>query len=115
MLVLTSRAGVEEIAFLAVELADAFGEVLDRVGMNEIKEDDDAEPVGFINERAQLIRSAEAAGGSEEVGDVIAEGPVVRVLGDGHELDGIVAELSDAWEDVVTELLVGADAITLGG
>ena len=36
----------------------------------------------------------------EEVADVVAERSVVRVLLDRHELDGVVAELRDARQDV---------------
>ncbi len=40
---------------------------------------------------------------------MVAEGTVVGVLHDGHELDGVVAEAGDAGEDVVGEFIEGAD------
>ena len=51
----------------------------------------------------------------KKVGHVVAEGAVVGVLHDGHELDGVVAEGFDAGEDVGGELVVGADFFFFGG
>lgn len=45
-----------------------------------------------------------ATAGSEKVGDLVAKGGVVGVLHDGHELDGIVAQLLDAGKDIGGEL-----------
>ena len=41
LLVFASGAAVEEVASLAVELADAFGEVLDGVGVDEVQDNRD--------------------------------------------------------------------------
>ena len=46
---------------------------------------------------------------------MVAEGAVVGMLLDGHELDGVVAGLVDAGEDVVGEFSVGMGAGLLAG
>ena len=71
--------------------------------------------MGVVDEGLQFVGGAKAAGGSEEVGDVVTEGPIVGVLGDGHHLDGVVAKASDTREDEGAEFLIGADAFALGG
>ena len=71
--------------------------------------------VSVVDEGAEFVRGAEAAGGGKEVGDVITKGPVVGVLGDGHHLHGIVTKSGDAREDEGAELFVGADAFAFGG
>jgi len=40
---------------------------------------------------------------------MVTEGPVVGMLGNGHELKGVVAGGRNAWNDMVGELPVGAD------
>lgn len=37
------------------------------------------------------------------------------MFGDGHELEGVVAEFGDAGQDVFTKFVVGADAFAFGG
>jgi len=50
-----------------------------------------------------------ATGDGKEVCDLIAKAGVVCVLHDGHELDAVVAEVLDPWEDVVSEIVIGGD------
>jgi len=50
-----------------------------------------------------------ATGDGKEVCDLIAKAGVVCVLHDGHELDAVVAEVLDPWEDVVSEVVIGGD------
>lgn len=71
--------------------------------------------MSVVDEGAEFVGGAEAAGGGEEVGDVVTERPVVGVLGNSHHLHGVVAELGDAGEDEGTELFVGAHTFALGG
>lgn len=64
----------------AVEHVDAVVGVLRRVAVHDVHEHHQAQPVRLVDERLQLVGRAGAAGGAEEVGDVVAEGAVVRVL-----------------------------------
>ena len=62
-----------------------------------------------IDQLFQIVWEAVATAGSEEAVDLIAKTGIVCVLHDGHELDGVVAKVFDARQDVVGELLVGCD------
>ena len=44
---------------------------------------------------------------------MIAEAAVVRVLGDGHQLDGIIAGLLDAWQDARGKFIKAGDFFLL--
>ena len=45
---------------------------------------------------------------------MVAKRAVVWVLGDGHELHGVISRLLDAWKDVIAELSVCTYALPLG-
>ena len=62
-----------------------------------------------VNHLLQILRCAETAGGSKEAGNVIAEGTIIRVLLNGHYLNGVVAVLLDTGQHVLREFLVGTD------
>ena len=94
--VLAALAGVEVLVAGAVEVVEALGEVLDGVGVDDVQQDGEAEAVGGVDEVLEVLGRAEARGRGEEVRDVVAEGAVVGVLLDGHELDGVVAGAGDA-------------------
>ena len=52
---------------------------------------------------------------SKEIGDMVSEGAVVGVLLQGHDLDGIVAQLADARQHGHTEVQVAVHARLLTG
>ena len=81
--------------------------------MDQIHDYTQSHSVGGVDKALQLLRGAEARGRREEGGDVVAEGAVVWMLHDGHELHGVVAGLLDAREHVVAELGVGSDLLFL--
>ena len=77
----------------AVQFVDAFVEVADIVGMHQIHDDRQPQLVGAAHQLLQLLGRAAARCGCEETRHVVAERPVIGVLGDGHELHGVVAVL----------------------
>ena len=107
--VVAAVAGVKVLVGGAVEAGEAFVFVFDGVGMNEVDDDGDAGFVCGVDELFEFFGGAESGGGGVEVGDVIAEGAVVGVFHDAHELDGVVAGLNDAGEGVFAKFGVGAD------
>ena len=71
---------------------------------------------GMLLEGHALARDQGTEGAySKEVGDVIAEGAVVGVLLQGHDLDGVVAQLADAGQHGHAEVQVAVHARLLAG
>ena len=89
----TGLAGQRVVVVGAVQLVDAFVEVADVVGMHQIHDDRQPQLVGAAHQLLQLLGRAAARCGCEETRHVVAERPVIGVLGDGHELHGVVAVL----------------------
>ena len=52
---------------------------------------------------------------SKEVGDMVSEGAIVGVLLQGHDLDGVVPQLADAWQHGHAEVQVTVHARLLTG
>ena len=107
--VVAARAVEEEAAVGAVEAVDAVEHVLGRVRVHEVEVDGDALPVRLVDERLELLGRAVAARRREERRHLVAEAGVVRVLHDGHELDGVVALLLDVRQHVLAEVVVRGD------
>ena len=97
----------------AVQTAEAFVLILHGVRVHDVHDDGDAGSVSGIDERTQLVGGAEAAGGREEARHVVAERAVVRVLLDGHDLDGVVAVGGDARQHLGAEFVVAAHLFLL--
>lgn len=51
----------------------------------------------------------------KEVGDMVAEGAIVGMLLQGHDLDGIVPQLANAWQHGHPEVQVAVHARLLAG
>ncbi len=100
---------MEELVIGTVEFIDAFIYVFDGMGLHDIHQHPDPHVVRLVHERFQLIRGTEAGGGSEKIGYVVAERTIVRVFHQSHELDRIVTQLLDSWQDIFLEFLVGSD------
>ena len=86
-------SGQRVVVVRAVQLVDALVEVLHVVGMYEVHDDPQPQLVGAAHQLLQLLGRAAARCGCEETRHVVAERPVIGVLGDGHELHGVVAVL----------------------
>ena len=99
---------VEELVGGAVKFVDALPGVDAGVGMDHIQQHGDPHAVGGIDEGFQFLRGAEPGGGGIEVGDLVAEGGVVGVLHNGHDLQRVVAQGFDTGKDPVLKLGVGA-------
>jgi hypothetical protein len=83
--------------------------ILGSMRMNDVQQHSDPVTMRSINQLLQLLRGSTPTGGSKEVGNLVTETGVVGVLHDGHELDGVVAQVSDAGEDVFGEFGVSGD------
>ena len=109
----TAGAVVEVLIRRAVEKGETIALVLDGVGMDNVHDDGQAHAVRLVHQRLQLLRRAETGARGEEVGDVVAEAAIVRVLHDAHQLERVVAGLLDAGEDLLRELGVSANTFGL--
>ena len=94
----------------SVEHVEPVEAVLARVAVHDVQQHDDAHAVRGVDEFAQVVRRAVPAAGGEEARDLVAEAGVVGMLHDRHQLDHVVPEVLDAWQDVAGEFLVRADA-----
>ena len=81
--------------------------------MDDVEQHRDAHAVSGIDQRAQTVRCAEAGGNGIEIGDLIAEGAIVGMLHDGHDLQGVITEITHAGQDPLAELIEGADRLAL--
>ena len=70
----------------AVEAGQGKG-VAREVGRHPVEQDTDAVLVQVIDEVAEIVRAAEAAGGGEVARGLVAPGGVQGVFGDGQQLD----------------------------
>ena len=101
-------------AFLTIEGRQTFREVLDRVRVNNVHGDREAEAVGFINEILEIIGRATTGAGRKVVGDVVAKRAVIRELRNRHDLNHIITKVGDTREYFIGELPIGPDPIFLG-
>jgi len=90
----------------AVKPGQAVG-VFGEVTGDPIEEDADVGLMAGVDEEHEVFGRAEARGGGEEAGDLIAPGTAVGVLHDGHEFDVGVVETFDVFDEGVSELAVG--------
>ena len=108
-LVVAALAAVQVLKIGAIEEVDALANVFHRVGMYEVHDDQQTHTVRSINELLQLLGRTEPRRGREETGHMVAKRAVIRMLGDGHELDGVVAVRLDARQNLFGEFLVSPD------
>ena len=97
----------------AVETVDALGEILDGVGVNNVHNHTDASIVRSLDEVFEFLRRSKPRTRREKVAHVVAKRTVIRMLGDCHNLYGIVAALNDMRQHIVLKLLVSANALLL--
>ena len=95
-----------------VKAAVVAGQALLRIGagvaVGYIQNHGQAQTVGGIHQRLELVRRAIARTGREITADLIAEGAVQGVLQNAHELHGGVAARLDPGQDGATEFLICA-------
>ena len=72
----------------------------------KIHDDLETSCVSSIDERLQFVGRTEAAARCEEARDMVAKGAIVRMLLDGHDLNGIIPEVNDTGKDLLLELTV---------
>ncbi|VTR68605.1 hypothetical protein DESC_710101 [Desulfosarcina cetonica] len=113
--VVAARTGVKVLVLRAVELAQALDRVGDRMGVHQVHDHGQPVSVGRVDQGHEIFRWPETRRRGEKAGHMVAERAVVRVLLNGHELDGVVPGLDDAWQDGIAELAPGADAFGLLG
>ncbi|KAI3492991.1 hypothetical protein L1887_42366 [Cichorium endivia] len=94
----------------AVKHVEAVEHILARVRVDNVEEYGDTHGMRNVDELLEVLGVAVPAAGGKEVGDLVAKRGVVGVLLDGHELDGVVAELLDTRQDVLCEFFELADA-----
>ena len=72
--------------------------------MDDIHQHDQSQSMGLINHRLELIRRSAATAGGKEIGHVVSEAPVIGMLLNGHDLDGIVTEFANSGQHLFSEL-----------
>ena len=88
------KAGIarkEKLFLRTVKLVDAFHRIFHRVGMDEIHINTQAELMRGVYEILEVVRRSEPAGNGKEIGNVITEAAVIRMLHDCHELNSRVS------------------------
>ena len=80
---------------------------------NPVENHTDAALVAFVDEMAEFVRVAEAAGRGVIAGDLIPPRAVERVLCHGHQFDVGVAHFADVVQEPVREFQIGKRAIAL--
>ena len=96
-------------AVASVKAADTLPFVLHGVGVDDVEDDGDAHAVGRVEELHQLLGGAEAERRREEVGNLVAERPIVRVLLDGHKLYRIVTQSFNPWQYRLLKFMIGGN------
>ena len=112
--VLTPRTIVEILIPRAVEVTQTFQLVLHCVRVYEVHDYLHPATVYIVDQRLQLIRRTETAGGCEEIRYVVTKTPVVRVLLHRHNLYAVIAEFGDTRQHVAAELLIRVHFLLLG-
>mmetsp|Transcript_16602 Transcript_16602/g.29070 ORF Transcript_16602/g.29070 Transcript_16602/m.29070 type:complete len:210 (-) Transcript_16602:506-1135(-) len=114
-LVVSHITGVEVLVVRAIKLVEAIHAVIGRMRVNNIDEDVDAQGVCGINHGFELLRRSESRGCCEKVGHVVSKRCVVRMFHNRHDLNGVVAQPADAWQDHIAKLVKGTDLWLLTG
>ena len=80
-----------------------------------VEQDADAGLVQDVDEGAEVVGRAEAAGRREVADGLVAPGCVERMLADGQQLDVGVAHHLAVVGELAAQVLVGQEAIGSGG
>lgn len=106
---------MEEAGVGAVELVQPVLNVLAGMRVDNVEHHVDSVLVRDVDHVLEVVGRSEAGRRGEEARDLIAEAGVVRVLHDGHHLNGVVTLPGDPRDDGVGEVPVGADLVVLRG
>ena len=98
-------SGVEVEVFPAVETAESFDFVGNRMGMDYVHDYGDAHPVGLVHQGLEFLRSAEAGAQGVEIAHLIAERAVVGMLLERHDLQGVIAQSLHPREHGLAEIV----------
>ena len=106
-------SGQEVLVVGAVQLVQTLAGVRAGVGVHHVQQYEQVQLVGLVDEILQILRIAVPGGCGVEIRHLIAEGGVVGMLLNGHQLHRVVAQIGDALEVVVRKFTVGTDALAL--
>ena len=109
------RPSVKIQVLAPVELAESFGLIVNRMRMHYVHHDSDSEPMGLIHEGLELLRCAETRAERKEIGHLITERAVIRMLLKSHYLYRVIAQVSHLGKHVAPELLKSTDTFLLSG
>ena len=109
------RTSVEIQVLASVELAEPFGLIVNRMRMHYIHHDSDSEPMGIIHQGLELLRCAETRAERKEIGHLIAERAVIRMLLKSHYLYRVIAQVSHLGKYITPEILKSTDTFLLSG
>ena len=108
-------AVVEVEIFTAVKFAEAFRRVFHAMAMDYVHDYGYALAVGVVHQSLEFLRRAKTGAEGKEVGHLVAEGAVIRMLLQGHNLDGVIAKLLDAGKDFRAEFFKRTNFFLLRG
>ena len=97
---------MEEERAGAVIACQPFDLIAYGMAVHKIHDDLETSCVSSIDERFQFVGRTEATTGCEEARYMVAKGAIVRMLLDGHDLNGIIPEVNDTGKDLLLELTV---------
>ena len=106
-------AGIEILVGVASQIAESLHLVLHSVAVYDIHDDGDAVLVCLIDKGLQFLGRSEAAGSCKEAADMIAEGSVIRMFLDGHNLNAVISVCLDTGQHVLTKLVVRAHLLSV--
>ena len=104
---LTTGSFVKILVERAIKTGNAIALVLHAVGVDEINDHGQPEAMGGIDEFLEFLRSAKPRAGGEKATHMIAEGTVVGMLQNPHDLHRIITTGDDTGQDAVLEFQIG--------
>ena len=81
--------------------------------MHDIHHDCYPGPVRLVHKPLELFRSAKTGAQGEEIGDLIPERTVIRMLLESHYLDSVIAEVLDMGQHIPSELVESRNLLLL--
>ena len=104
-------AGQEILLIRSVLQLQSFPDVRAGMAVHDIQQHTYSGPVGLVDQVFQVIRLAVPVRCGKEVRYLVSERSVIRMLLYRHQLDGVVAQVQDARNDIVREFPVGTDSL----
>ena len=77
--------------------------------MHHVQQYPNAHGMRLVHQVFQFLRPSEPGGSGKEIAHLIAEGAVIGMFHNGHQLHSIIARLVDAGQDIIGKFPVGAD------